>query len=211
MLLQRASQTIILFDPQINLGAREAMHHLPSFSQEKTDSERWRKLSVSVVPQFPEPRPPSWNGRLWALKQEFTNHPWTETASSVKYQDLRSCFSVFPLFFFFFFVMQLNCFSRKHSGQFLWMFCFLWSMGPAQVALRYKIYLQCWRLRSWRFDPRVGKIPWRREWQPIPIFLPGQSHGQRSPVPMVHRVEESVKGKVCTHRRGQLVQWPHPG
>ena len=40
MLLQRASQTIILFDPQINLGAREAMHHLPSFSQEKTDSER---------------------------------------------------------------------------------------------------------------------------------------------------------------------------
>ena len=25
----------------------------------------------------------------------------------------------------------------------------------------------------------VGKIPWRREWQPIPIFLPGEFHGQR--------------------------------
>ena len=23
------------------------------------------------------------------------------------------------------------------------------------------------------FDPWVGKIPWRREWQPIPVFLPG--------------------------------------
>ena len=29
------------------------------------------------------------------------------------------------------------------------------------------------------FDPWVGKIPWRRKWQPTPIFLPGKSHGQR--------------------------------
>ena len=29
-------------------------------------------------------------------------------------------------------------------------------------------------------DPWVGKIPWRREWQPTPVFLPGKSHGQRS-------------------------------
>ena len=26
----------------------------------------------------------------------------------------------------------------------------------------------------------VGKIPWRREWQPTPVFLPGEFHGQRS-------------------------------
>ena len=25
-----------------------------------------------------------------------------------------------------------------------------------------------------------GKIPWRRKWQPTPVFLPGKSHGQRS-------------------------------
>ena len=29
-------------------------------------------------------------------------------------------------------------------------------------------------------DPWVGKIPWRREWLPTPVFLPGESHGQRS-------------------------------
>ena len=29
-------------------------------------------------------------------------------------------------------------------------------------------------------DPWVGKIPWRRKWQPTPVFLPGKSHGQRS-------------------------------
>ena len=28
----------------------------------------------------------------------------------------------------------------------------------------------------------VGKFPWKRKWQPTPIFLPGISHGQRSPV-----------------------------
>ena len=30
------------------------------------------------------------------------------------------------------------------------------------------------------FDIWVGKIPWRRKWQPIPVFLSGESHGQRS-------------------------------
>ena len=29
-------------------------------------------------------------------------------------------------------------------------------------------------------DPWVGKIPWRRKWQPTPVLLPGKSHGQRS-------------------------------
>ena len=28
--------------------------------------------------------------------------------------------------------------------------------------------------------PWVKKIPWRREWHPTPVFLPGESHGQRS-------------------------------
>ena len=31
-----------------------------------------------------------------------------------------------------------------------------------------------------RFDPWVGKTSWRRKWQPTPVFLPGESHGQRS-------------------------------
>ena len=39
------------------------------------------------------------------------------------------------------------------------------------------ICLQCGRPR---FNPWVGKISWRRKWQPIPVFLPGESQGQRS-------------------------------
>ena len=30
------------------------------------------------------------------------------------------------------------------------------------------------------FDAWVRKIPWRKKWQPTPVFLPGQSHGLRS-------------------------------
>ena len=39
---------------------------------------------------------------------------------------------------------------------------------------------QCRRHQRCRFNPGVGKIPWRRAWQPISVFLPGESHGQRN-------------------------------
>ena len=42
---------------------------------------------------------------------------------------------------------------------------------------QWRICLQCGRPG---FDSWVRKIPWRREWQPTPIFLPGESHEQRS-------------------------------
>ena len=50
------------------------------------------------------------------------------------------------------------------------------------------LWIFAWWLRWWRiclqcrtgFNPWVRKIPWRRKWQPIPIFLPGEFHGQRS-------------------------------
>ena len=28
--------------------------------------------------------------------------------------------------------------------------------------------------------PGSRRLPWRRKWQPTPVFLPGESHGQRS-------------------------------
>ena len=39
---------------------------------------------------------------------------------------------------------------------------------------------QCRRQKRHGFHPWVGKIPWRRAWQPTAVFLPGESHGQRS-------------------------------
>ena len=45
------------------------------------------------------------------------------------------------------------------------------------VAQMVKNLIQCGRPR---FDPWVRKIPWKKKWQPILVFLPGKSHGQRS-------------------------------
>ena len=41
-----------------------------------------------------------------------------------------------------------------------------------------------------QFNPWDGKIPWRREWQPTPVSLPGESHRQRS-LAIVHGVTKS--------------------
>ena len=43
---------------------------------------------------------------------------------------------------------------------------------------QYRIYLQC---RRPGFDPWVGKIPWRRVWQPTPVFLLGESPWTEQP------------------------------
>ena len=38
------------------------------------------------------------------------------------------------------------------------------------------------KCRRCRFDPWVGKVPWRRKWQPTPIFLSGKCHVQKIPL-----------------------------
>jgi len=42
--------------------------------------------------------------------------------------------------------------------------------------------VSCLQCRRPGFDPWVGKILWRRKWQPTPVLLPGKSHGQRNVV-----------------------------
>ena len=51
---------------------------------------------------------------------------------------------------------------------------------------------RCPRCKRCRFDPWVGKIPWRGKWQTTPVFLPDKLHGQRSLVDsLVHGVTKS--------------------
>ena len=61
--------------------------------------------------------------------------------------------------------------------------CYIWA---SLVAQWWRICLQC---RRPRIDPWVRKISWKGEWQPTPVFSPGEFHGQRSLVdysPWVH-------------------------
>ena len=48
----------------------------------------------------------------------------------------------------------------------------LWLSGKKSVC-------QCRRRRRCRFNAWIGMIPWRRNWQPTPVFLLGKSQGQR--------------------------------
>ena len=57
------------------------------------------------------------------------------------------------------------------------------------------------RHKGCRCDPWVRKSPWRRAWQPTPVFLSGEFHGQeawRATVPEVTRVRHDLATKTAT-------------
>ena len=52
------------------------------------------------------------------------------------------------------------------------------------------------------FDPWVRKIPWKRAWQPTPVFLPGESHGWRSLTgysPWGHKESDTTEGLTMSY------------
>ena len=53
----------------------------------------------------------------------------------------------------------------------------MWYIGASLVAQTIRICLQC---RRPRFDPWVGKMPWRKEWLPTPVLMPREFHRQRN-------------------------------
>ena len=63
--------------------------------------------------------------------------------------------------------MKLKEFFKKYSSNWglLW-----WLSGK----------ISAYQCRRCRFNPGVRNIPWRRKWQPTPVFLPGKFHGLRS-------------------------------
>ena len=79
------------------------------------------------------------------------------------------------LLFSFLFIVVTNKTTINFCAQaFVQMNAFFWASLVVHLV---KICLQC---RRHRFDPWVGKIPWGRKQQPTPVFLPGESHGQKS-------------------------------
>ena len=70
---------------------------------------------------------------------------------------------------------------------------------------RVKKLPECRRHRRYGFNSWVRKIPWRRAWQPTPVFLPGESRGQRSLVgysPQCCRVRHDWLANTFTFSRG---------
>ena len=67
------------------------------------------------------------------------------------------------------------------------------------VAQWSRICLQC---RRRGFDTWVGKIPWRKKWQPTPVFLPGKFHGERNLV--VHGITR-VRPNLATKQQQHVI------
>ena len=77
--------------------------------------------------------------------------------------------------------------TPKERRSVLWRPCTLalvykemWDMGFPGGTSGKEPTCQRRRCKRHGFDPWVGKISWRRAWPPTPVFLPGESHGQRS-------------------------------
>ena len=64
----------------------------------------------------------------------------------------------------------------------------------------------CQRMRC-MLSPWAGKIPWRRKWQPTPVFLPGKSHGQRSLVARVQGSQRVEHNWTCTYKWTIITWW----
>ena len=99
-------------------------------------------------------------GRYWARKGKPRMSEWKCTKQEEKHTE-------YHLFFIFknyviFYTSYISGFPGEFSGQ--------------------EPVCQCCRHKRSGFDPWVGMIPWRRAWQPTPVLLPGEFHGQRSPV-----------------------------
>ena len=85
-----------------------------------------------------------------------------------------------------------------------WIFIYTYCFSVLLCYIWASLVAQWWRIclqpRRPRFHPWVGKIPWRREWQPTPVFLPGESQGQRSLVGYSPRgCKDSDKTEAAEH------------
>ena len=84
--------------------------------------------------------------------------------------EVKDCYCVIVLFFIW---RERVVFSTSsHLSELPWCLSELpWCLSGKEFPCQY---------RRCEFNPWVGKIPWKRKWQPTPVFLRGKSHGQRS-------------------------------
>ena len=75
--------------------------------------------------------------------------------------------------------------SQTETDKYYMISC-IWGIWASQVSglpSNKESVCQCRRHKRCRFNPWVGKIPWSREWQHTPVFLPGRFHGEPGGLP----------------------------
>ena len=84
--------------------------------------------------------------------------------------------------------------------------CLYSNLSASQVVWWYRIRLPMQETPDTGSDPWVGKIPWRREWWPTPVFLPGECLGQNSLAsysPWGHKELDMIEGITLWNQKWQ--------
>ena len=102
------------------------------------------------------------------------------------------------------------CFTRKQTVEFDFISIYDFSQSSL-VAQTGKNLPAMWETWVWYLGliPGLGRFPWRRAWQATPVFLPGESHGQRSlagyrPWKSQTRLSDSAQHSTWLH---SCLQW----
>ena len=119
-------------------------------------SVQWRDISLGVKSQLS--RKEKDGAQVWQNVSPLILSPsWESSQNSGLASEMKEKELMWLLF----------CSPPSHTG------------GFPGVASGKEPACQCRRHKNCGFDPWVGKIPQRRKWKPTPVFLPGESHGQR--------------------------------
>ena len=70
--------------------------------------------------------------------------------------------------------------KSKIGGWFFFLLFYFVLGFPSGSAVKNLPVKQTEETLEMQFIPQVGKMPWRRKWEPTPVILPGESYGQRS-------------------------------
>ena len=118
-------------------------------------------------------------GRPMSMGSHRVGHDWSDLAAaaffSVNWQKLLTWINLLV------FIGHLSCIALPR-----------WLSGKESAC-------QCRRRWRHQFDPWIGKIPWRRKWQPTPVFLPEKFHGQRNLVGYISWVCKELDTSEHTH------------
>ena len=162
------------------------------------------------IPWMEEP------GGLWSMGWHRVRHDWSDLAAAAANSFIAIACNIA-------WSQKVWCLLLCYSfSRLLWIFRIIFRSIKFWILfflLLWKVPLAFWYGLHWNYglprwlsgkesacqfrcgsDPYVGKIPWSREWQPAPVFLPGKFHGQRS----LGRLQSMRLQDLDTTERAQL-------
>ena len=194
---------------------------LPSFSLRDEMSENWQPHQGPMMMLWSEGSPCLWRvsffpghgewvcrkrGTTPASKQPSQIQDESISSINVHLEEIENGYFQLPLkctkpTFVYIFLSYIHSRTWKETTSLAFSTMSVWFMDFPVGASGKEPTCQCTRHKRCGLDPWVGKMPWRRKWQPTAVFLPGNSHGQRNLTsfsPWGHKESDTTE-RLSTH------------